>query len=424
VVWIGLARRGRESAAGIGAVGALLVGGASTLLAVAGGGAPPYVAVLATHGANAGVLLWIGFRFRRPAVPLLTIVPAWLAVLQWQLRVPGAASWMELLTLAGALYAVFVIYPLAVGARARTARAPYLAAVAASAMFFFGARDAFLAGGLEGIIGVVPIIAGGVLALLLRQLLWIEPAAERDTGRIALVAGAALAFVTVAIPLQLRHQWITIGWALEGAALAWLYRRVPHRGLLYSAMALLTTVFVRLALNPDILLYEPRGATRILNWYLYTYAICAGALLSAGWWLSQTDDRVIPGLPTASCVLTPAGVILLFLLLNIEIADFFATGPTVTFRFGVTVSQDLTYTIGWLAFGMALLAAGIYTRSRAARVAAIALIAITAFKCFLYDLGSLAGLHRVASFVGLAISLALVSLALQKFVLSRPRENA
>ena len=50
------------------------------------------------------------------------------------------------------------------------------------------------------------------------------------------MAGAVLAFVTVAIPLQLDKQWITIGWALEGAALAWLFRRIPHRGLFWWAL--------------------------------------------------------------------------------------------------------------------------------------------------------------------------------------------
>ena len=94
---------------------------------------------------------------------------------------------------------------------------------------------------------------------------------------------------------------------------------------------------------------------------------------------------------------------LLFLLLNIEIADFYAIGPAIMFRFGVSVAQDLTYTIGWLIFGMGLLAAGIYLRNQAARVAAVVLIAVTTFKCFLYDLGSLEGLPRVGSFVGLAI---------------------
>ncbi len=86
----------------------------------------------------------------------------------------------------------------------------------------------------------------------------------------------------------------------------------------------------------------------------------------------------------------------------------------------MTVSQDSTYTIGWLAFGMALLGVCIYLRSHAGRVAALALIAVTTFKAFLYDLGSLEGLYRVASFVGLATALALVSLALQKWVLVKP----
>ena len=52
------------------------------------------------------------------------------------------------------------------------------------------------------------------------------------------------------------------------------------------------------------------------------------------------------------------------------------------------------------------------------------LIAVTTFKAFLYDLSSLEGLYRVASFVGLAISLALVSLALQKYVLTRQQGTA
>ena len=178
-------------------------------------------------------------------------------------------------------------------------------------------------------------------------------------------------------------------------------------------------MFVRLALNPAIFEYEPRGSLRIFNWYLYTYVLCAAAMLLAAWWMSPTDDTVI-GTARASRLLPAAAGVLLFLVLNIEIADYFATGPEITFRFGAGVSQDLTYTIGWLIFGMALLGVGIWQRSHAARVAAVMLIAVTTFKCFLYDLRSLEGLYRVGSFVGLAIALALVSLALQKFVLARP----
>jgi uncharacterized membrane protein len=423
LVWIGLTPREKAPIAGIAVAGSVLVGEVSVLAAVAGGGAPPFGVVLAVHAASVVCLLWLSARFGWGVLPIVATAPAWLAVLQSMYRLDIDASWQQLLLVASVLYAVFAAYPLILGGRARTRREPYVAALIASAMFFVGARAAFVAGDLEWMIGVVPVAAGAVLALLLRQLVAIQPEGERDTGSLALVAGGALAFVTVAIPLQLEHQWITIGWALEGAAMAWLYRRIPHRGLLYAAAGLLAIVFARLALNPEVLLYEPRGATRIFNWYLYTYVIAAAAMIAAGWWLSKTNDRLAAMLPRPSQLLPAGGVILLFVLLNIEIADFYATGPTVTFRFGVTVSQDLTYTIGWLAFGMVLLAAGIYLKQRPARIAAVSLIAVTTFKCFLYDLGSLGGLYRVASFVGLAMSLALVSVALQKFVLSKPRET-
>ena len=178
-------------------------------------------------------------------------------------------------------------------------------------------------------------------------------------------------------------------------------------------------------MNPEVLIYEPRGELRIFNWYLYAYVICAAAFLVAAWWLSKTDDR-IAGLPLRPSQVLPAGaVILLFLVLNIEIADFYATGPAIMFRFGVSVSQDLTYTIGWLVFGMALLAVCIYLQQpRRARRRRSRWSPITTFKCFLYDLSSLEGLYRVGSLVGLALSLVLIAIAMQKFVLARPEGRA
>jgi len=421
LAWIPVgARLGSAKSVTRGACAALFVAEYALLAAVAGGTMPPFVALLIAHVVNLSIVLAItslnGWRY----VAMIAVAPAWMAVWQWQVRSDLETAWPQLLVLAGALYAVFVAYPFVSSARARLERDPYIAAILASAMAFVAGREAFEAAGLEWMVGVIPVIEGAALALLLRMLLRLQPPGERDTGRLALVAGAALAFATVAIPLQLDHQWITIGWALEGAALAWLYGRVPHRGLLFSAMALLAVVFARLAFNPEVFLYEPRGAMRIFNWYLYAYLICATAMLIAARWLAKTKDDLMAGI-RASGVLPVAGTVLLFLLLNIEIADYYAVGETITFRFGATVAQDLTYTIGWLVFGMGMLAAGIYLGNRPARIAAVTLIAVTTFKCFLYDLSSLEGLARVVSFVGLAISLALVSLALQKFVLSKPR---
>ena len=54
-----------------------------------------------------------------------------------------------------------------------------------------------------------------------------------------------------------------------------------------------------------------------------------------------------------------------------------------------------------------------------ARRASIGLLTVTILKAFLRDLPRLGGLYQVLSFVGLAISLALVAVAIQKFVLSK-----
>ena len=330
----------------------------------------------------------------------------------------------ETLTQTAAIYSVFAIYPLLLGSRAKESRDPYIAALIAGVWTFFIARQGMIEARLEWMVGIVPVLIGAITALHLSQLLRIQPSGQRDLGRLALVAGAALAFLTVAIPLQLRQQWITIGWALEGAAVAWLYTRIKHRGLLLAAIGLLGAVFVRLALNPEVFRYEPRGDMRIVNWYLYTYLIAAAAMFVAAWWLSKTDDSLAAPVPRPRHFLPAGAGILLFLLLNIEIADFYSDGPEILFKFGSSLQQDLTYTIAWLIFGIIMLSAGIIAKAKPVRVAAVIMIAVTTFKCFLYDLRSLEGLYRVAAFVGLAISLALVSLALQKFVLAPERETA
>jgi uncharacterized membrane protein len=243
------------------------------------------------------------------------------------------------------------------------------------------------------------------------------------------MAGAVLAFVTVAIPLQLEKQWITIGWALLAAALAWLYGRIPHRGLLWWTLGLAAAVFVRLSLNPAVLTYHPRADVPVWNWYLYTYLVAAGALLVAGRFLGRTDDRLSSGgggLPRLSVLTNAAAGILLFLLLNIEIADYFSTGPTLTFSFlsgQATLAEGLTYTLGWGIFALGLLVTGIVARSRGTRIAAIALLLGTVLKGFLFDLASLGGLYRVASFVGLAVCLAAVAVLIQRFVLVRAPEE-
>ena len=101
-------------------------------------------------------------------------------------------------------------------------------------------------------------------------------------------------------------------------------------------------------------------------------------------------------------------------------------GPLPAFLFGWTLFFAMNGgTVATLAVAFSTMLSQIVPLSAAmTKVVAVAMIAVTTFKCFLYDLRSLEGLYRVAAFVGLAISLALVSLALQKFVLASEKEHA
>lgn len=369
---------------------------------------PLFGTLLGTHALLAVATLILAARTGTHVLVVLSVPLTAIGTMLARTESPG-----QTFTFALVLYAIYIAYPLTLGARVKRALEPYLAAVLANVPFFFIVRDVMTDAGLAYAIGVLPVGQALAMLALLVHLLRVEPPSERLLSRLALVAATALAFLTLAVPLQLEKQWITIGWALEGAALVWLYRRIPHRGLLASAAALLVTVFVRLTVNPAVLSYHPPSDTAILNWYLYTYLVCAVAFFAAAYLAPREYRRAVGALQAA-------GTLLLFFLLNIEIADYFSSGPTLTFNFlSSSLAQDLTYTIGWAVFAIAMLIAGIAAHARSARVAAIALLVVTIFKCFLHDLGRLGGLYRIASFLGLALALVMVSVLLQKFVLAR-----
>jgi hypothetical protein len=404
---------------------ALLLGQCVAIVAAAHPPAgPPFAFLASAHLLFLVAAVALSWRTGWHVLPLLAMVPAWAAVNAWRTGAPGAA-WGERLVFAAAVYAVFLAAPLLLGRRGEKLREPFLGAVLASVPFFFVARECLVGLGYGGVIGMLPVGQAALLSVHLVQLLRLEPDGRREPARLALVAGAVLAFVTVAIPLQLSNEWVTVGWALEGAALAWLFTRIPHPGLLASSAALLGAAFVRLVLNPAVLQYHERSATPIFNWYLYTYLVGAGSFFAAAWFLRRSDDEVAGTGLRVGTLCPPLGTILLFALVNIEVADYFATGRTVTFHLSRrSQGEDLTYTLAWALFAIALLAAGVLLRSYPARLSAIGLLLVTILKAFLHDLAHLTGLARVGSFVGLAISLALVALAIQRFVTKRPEEKA
>jgi len=294
---------------------------------------------------------------------------------------------------------------------------PWAAAALALPLHYFIIHRAIKAAAPDfGYMGLLPAVLAVPCLLGLLHLVRAKTAEQKPReAQLALFGAAALFFVTLIIPIQFDRQWITIGWALEGTALLWLFRRVPHPGLRAVGVALLVTSFARLALNPWIITGYGRTGIPIWNWYLYAYGIVTACLLAGAKLLAPPRDRV--AVLSAPPLLYSLGTVLAFLLLNIEIADSFTPpGERLTFRFSANFGQDMTYSLGWALFAFVMLSVGFRLKNAASRYAGMALLMVTLLKLFLHDVWRLGGLFRIGSLFGLAVVLLVVSLIYQRFL--------
>jgi uncharacterized membrane protein len=424
LVWIGLARRRRcdSTVFAQAAVAGVTLAMVIAIFAAEADGSPSVAWLVADQAIMLMALLAIAEVMAWDQLRLFAVVPAALATAVWVDGHVPDEPWQAGLAFAVMPFLVFVADAFRRASQPGALRS-LQAALASGIVSLALARHCLLAGGHDGVIGLVPVAQALLMMLVLRRVLAHRaPGPAGGDGRVALAAAGALGFATAAVPLQLSLEHITVAWALEAAALAWLYRRIRFPQLVWWVGGIAAAVFARLALNPAVLEYHPRATTPIFNWYLYLYGVSALALFATAAFLRGSDDRVLGARLTQ--ILPGAATVLLFLLVNIEVADYYSTGSTLTFDFlSASLAQDLTYTLAWATFAIALLAAGIRVASRFVRGAALALLMATIVKCFLHDLWRLGGLYRVGSFVGLAFFLSLVAVLLQRFVFL-PKEDA
>ncbi len=152
---------------------------------------------------------------------------------------------------------------------------------AASGIVFFLIAFGFTENRVETSWGAVAL---GIAALYLMAVLPAAlPAARRRPAHDGLLAALAVAvtfFVSLMVPLELERQWLTVGWALEVAALVWLAGkfRLPALGALARVLAI--GVAVRLLVNASVLDY-PIGDHPLLHWLWYGYGIPLLAFVAA-----------------------------------------------------------------------------------------------------------------------------------------------
>ncbi|HMO66791.1 MAG TPA: DUF2339 domain-containing protein, partial [Verrucomicrobiota bacterium] len=214
---------------------------------------------------------------------------------------------------------------------------------------------------------------------------------------------------------QLDRQWLTIGFALEGAALLALFRRVPHAGLVRAGTAVLAGAFARLILNPDVVTWGLPDGLPVFNGLLYPFAVVIAALYAGA---RLSDDAA---LPHGRRLLLALGTTALFALVNLQIAHFF-TPPgraTLDLSFTGNLARDMSYTLAWSAFALGLVIVGLRRDLRPARLAGAVLFGAALLKLFLHDLARLDNLYRIGALFGVAVVALAASTLYQRFFRQR-----
>lgn len=378
-----------------------------------------------------GVLLAIAAEQLENGVVLLAAAFLVAAVhWSWPIMQPRYVSNGGPLLLAFAGVLLFTAWPL-LFARLRENRWA-LRASALAGPLWFGAAYSFFKGAFgEDYPAFLPLALGAVstAALYVFRNFPNVSSAVRQHGTVW-YAAAALSFAAVAVPLQLQKEWVTIGWALQGAALIQLWRKLDHPGLKYFALSLSTLAAFRLLL-PDAWAFHPRSGLPVLNWLMYAYLVPAAALTASAAGLRATEvERARKtesalyraGRPLGAGLCGLLAVLVTFIWINLTVLDVFSSGRTLGLDFERTAARDLTLSLAWAVYALVLLAAGLRMRIRPLRWVSLFFLLATILKVFLYDLGELEDLYRVGSLLGLAVSLILVSFAYQRFVFGHSQD--
>jgi len=276
----------------------------------------------------------------------------------------------------------------------------------------------------------VPALSFWVAGHLLRKRADDLPARETDA--------AAILFTVMLVFLQIRHLIYNGDVYHPGTGLAELGLQVSsglataiglerlrertgsivhdYGARIIGGVAFLGVVFGLLIRYNPMATGEPVGGP-IFNLILLGYGLPA-VLLAV---LARVYRRTRPH--AVYVVAAISAIVLALAYLSLEVRTLFHgpvlwTGPT-------TDAEQYTYSAVWLAFGVALLLAGIALASEPARLASAAVVILTTAKVFLYDLSGVQGVYRAFSFIGLGIVLIGIGLLYQRLLFPpRPRGDA
>ncbi len=283
-------------------------------------------------------------------------------------------------------------------------------------------------------LGSTPVWNGLLVAYLLPALCfaaasWLFRQRADDRVVAVLEGGACLALGLLAV-LEVRHGF-NDGWLGFGPAgfaeQAWMVSLVGALGVAWRSVrgrpvvvgageiagGLVLVLGVRLLLDNPLLSNESAGDGRVLSALIPAYAVPACLAMLA---IRQGVGRRL------GQVLGAYAWVALLLFTLAAVRQAFHPGA-IGLETEFDPAELWAISGAWLALGLALMGAGLWSGTRALRLAGIATIGLVAAKVFLVDMGGLDGLWRVLSFLGLGLSLIGLAALTRRFGSGREAEG-
>ena len=204
--------------------------------------------------------------------------------------------------------------------------------------------------------------------------------------------------------------WLTvgIGLAVREARSRSIVARFGSRVLLGAATTQIA--LLQLGYSNPLLTGDAVGNYPLLNVLMLAYLIPA---IFAFVFAAMTKNAE-PSLQWQRPIAAGAGVALLFVYISLEVRRAFHGAILTSAERGD--AELYAYSAAWLIYAAVLLGLGIRLAQAPLRYAGLAILMLTATKVFLVDMGDLTGLYRVASFLGLGLSLVAIGYLYQRFV--------
>ena len=260
------------------------------------------------------------------------------------------------------------------------------------------------------------------MAALYIALAYVARAVKPADRFLGLFLGAiGLVFLTLVFPIQFEGHWITVAWAVEALALAWICTtmraeefRIPAfliLGIAVGRLIVFDTALSSSALFDYALLFNKR---------VFSYLVVIGAAGAMHILYTKSQDEV-----DKKSALVAGGVwnILLLVIMSIELQTYFDqrlrmlneslnAKPDLYYGYynspeyrSIRNQANVSLSVLWAIYASVALGVGMAFKNKGVRLGSLGLFALTLAKVVLVDLASLPFGYRFVSFMVLGVLL-------------------